>query len=69
MIQVDSSDSGQIYLSEKCLNVEITTAKCSAINVHVPGTDGEFKEVPVPEMLKSTIVDGKLNTTVVAHIG
>ena len=71
-IQVDSTDSGQIYLSKSCLGVEITTAKCSAINVSLPvegEEDGVFQEQAVPEMLKSVVKDGKLVTTVVEHVG
>lgn len=72
MIQIDSTDSGQIYLSRDSLHAEITTAKCSSINVSlpVPGEEeGVFAEQAVPEMLKTVIVDGKLVTTVVEHIG
>lgn len=72
MIQIDSTVSGQIYLSKKSLNAEITSAKCSAINVSLPvegEEDGVFKEQSVPEMFKTVITDGKLITTVVEHIG
>ncbi|KAJ7738522.1 adenylate cyclase associated N terminal-domain-containing protein [Mycena maculata] len=72
MIQLDSTDSGQIYLSKGSLGVEITTAKCSAINVSLP-VDGEeegvFEEQAVPEMLKTVVNNGKLVTTVVEHVG
>ncbi|TFK27388.1 hypothetical protein FA15DRAFT_666467 [Coprinopsis marcescibilis] len=72
MIQVDSTDSGQIYLSKTSLNTEVTTAKCSSINVSlpVPGEeDGVFEESPIPEMLKTVVQNGKLVTTVVEHSG
>ncbi|KAL4068074.1 adenylate cyclase associated N terminal-domain-containing protein [Scleroderma yunnanense] len=71
-IQVDSTDSGQIYLSKACLGVEITTAKCSAINVSLPVVseeDGIFEEQAVPEMLKTVVKDGRLVTSVVEHVG
>ncbi|KAH9038989.1 adenylate cyclase associated N terminal-domain-containing protein [Lactarius pseudohatsudake] len=71
-IQVDSTDSGQIYLSKDCLRTEITTAKCSSINVSLPvegEEDGVFEESPVPEMLLTKIKDGQLVTTVVEHVG
>ena len=72
-IQIDSTDSGQIYLSKACLGVvEITTAKCSAINVSLPvegEEDGIFQEQAVPEMLKSVVKDGRLVTSVVEHVG
>ncbi|KAF9452284.1 adenylyl cyclase-associated protein [Macrolepiota fuliginosa MF-IS2] len=72
MIQVDNTDSGQIYLSKESLAAEITTAKCSAINVSLPveeEEDGVFSEHPIPEMLKIVVKDGKLVTAVVEHIG
>lgn len=70
MIQIDSTDSGQIYLSKDSLNAEITTAKCSAININLPGQEeGVFDEQPVPEMFKTVVQDGKLVTTIVEHSG
>jgi len=72
MLQIDSTDSGQIYLSKDSLGIEITTAKCSAINVSLPvegEEDGVFDEQAVPEMLRTTIRDGKLATAVVEHVG
>ncbi|KAI0350239.1 hypothetical protein OH77DRAFT_1431240 [Trametes cingulata] len=71
-IQLDSTDSGQIYLSKDCLDVEITTAKCSSINVSLPvegEEEGVFNEHPIPEMFRTTIVEGKLVTTAVEHAG
>ena len=71
-IQIDSTDSGQIYLSKDCLGVEITTAKCSSINVSLPvenEDDGVFVEQAVPEMLKTVVKNGKLVTTVMEHVG
>ena len=71
-IQIDTTDSGTIYLSKDCLDVEITTAKCSAINVNIPVAgeeEGVFDEAPVPEMLLTKVKDGKLITTVVEHKG
>ncbi|KAJ7632469.1 adenylate cyclase associated N terminal-domain-containing protein [Roridomyces roridus] len=72
MIQLDSTDSGQIYLSKESLGAEITTAKCSAINISLPvegEEEGVFEEQAVPEMLKTVVKDGKLVTTVVEHVG
>jgi adenylyl cyclase-associated protein len=71
-IQLDSTDSGQIYLSKDCLGVEIFTAKCSAINVSLPvegEEEGIFAEKPIPEMLRTTIQNGALVTGVVEHMG
>ncbi|WVR03407.1 hypothetical protein IAU60_000398 [Kwoniella sp. DSM 27419] len=70
-IQIDNTDSGQIYLSKDCMEtVEIITSKTSAINISVPtGQDGDFEERPVPEQLKSRIVKGKLVTEIIEHAG
>ncbi|KAL7420321.1 suppressor of rasval19 [Cryptotrichosporon argae] len=70
-VQIDTTDSGQLYLSTACMNsVEIITSKTSAINISVPtGTDGDFAERPVPEQMKSRVVDGKLVTEIVEHAG
>ncbi|KAF8911155.1 adenylate cyclase associated N terminal-domain-containing protein [Gymnopilus junonius] len=72
MIQLDSTDSGQIYLSKDSLSAEITTAKCSAINISLPvegEEEGVFQEQPVPEMFKTVVKNGKLVTTTVEHSG
>ncbi|KAF8626377.1 hypothetical protein AX15_005027 [Amanita polypyramis BW_CC] len=72
MIQIDSTDSGQLYLSHDSLTTEITTAKCSAINVNLPvegEEEGVFAEQAIPEMLKTVIKDGKLVTSIVEHAG
>ncbi|KAF5391473.1 hypothetical protein D9757_001946 [Collybiopsis confluens] len=72
MIQIDSCDTGMIYLSKSSLHAEITTAKCSSINVNLPvegEEDGVFEEQALPEMLRTSVEGGKLITTVVEHIG
>jgi adenylyl cyclase-associated protein len=73
MIQLDTTDSGQIYLSAACLEqTEIVTAKCSAINVSIPvpgEEEGVFDEKPVPEMFRTTVKGGKLVTTIIEHTG
>lgn len=69
-IQIETTDSGQVYLSNACLGAEIITAKCSAINVSIPvGDEGDFQEKPVPEMLRTVIHEGKLLTSIVEHTG
>lgn len=70
-IMVDATDGGQIYLSKDSLDVEILTAKTSALNVSLPSGDeeGVFVEKSLPEQLKTCIQDGKLVTTVFEHSG
>ena len=72
MFQLDSTDGGTIFLGKDSLAAEITTAKCSNINVNLPvqgEEEGIFQEVPMPEMMLTKIVGGKLVTEVVEHIG
>ncbi|KAF9069812.1 adenylate cyclase associated N terminal-domain-containing protein [Rhodocollybia butyracea] len=72
MIQIDSCDTGMIYLSRNSLHAEVTTAKCSSINVNIPvegEEEGVFEEQALPEMLRTYVKDGKLVTTVVEHVG
>ena len=69
---VDSTDSGQVYLSKESLGAEIITSKTSALNISLPiqgGEEGEFVERAVPEQMKTTVVDGKLKTEIVEHAG
>ncbi|WWC85656.1 uncharacterized protein L201_000522 [Kwoniella dendrophila CBS 6074] len=70
-IQIDTTDSGQVYLSKECMDsVEIITSKTSSINISVPtGQDGDFEERPVPEQMKSRVVNGKLVTEIIEHSG
>jgi len=70
-IQIDTSDSGQVYLSKDCMEtVEIITSKTSSINISVPtGEGGDFEERPVPEQMRSRIIKGKLVTEIVEHAG
>lgn len=73
MLQIDTTNSGQVYLSKACFEqIEIITAKCSAINISLPVAgeeEGVFEEKAVPEMFRSTVKDGKLVTTIVEHTG
>ena len=72
-IAIDKCDSGSVYLSKEGLDVEILSAKSTSVNILVPEeVDGEtnFKELPIPEQLKTTIgPDGKLVTVCVEHAG
>jgi adenylyl cyclase-associated protein len=70
-VQIDTTDSGQVYLSQACMEtVEIITSKTSSINISVPtGDGGDFEERPVPEQMKSRVVNGKLVTEIVEHAG
>ena len=52
--------------------MEITTEKCSAINVNLPvegEEEGVLSEQPVPEMFRTVIKGGQLVTSAVEHAG
>lgn len=70
-VQVDTTDGGQIYLSQECMNtVEVITSKTSGLNVSLPtGEGGDYVEKPVPEQMKTVVRDGKLVTEIVEHAG
>lgn len=70
-IQVDQCDGGTIYLSKESLDMEIFTSKSTSVNVNVPGPgeDWEYAECAIPEQLKSTVKDGKLESEIVEHAG
>lgn len=70
-VQIDTTDSGQVYLSKECMQtVEIITSKTSSINISVPvGEEGDFKENPLPEQIKSVFKDGKVVSEIVEHAG
>ncbi len=60
----------QLYLGEASLGSSITTAKSSAVNVLIPGEDGQdMTELYVPEQFISTIKGRLLATEAVAHSG
>ncbi|CAJ0576149.1 unnamed protein product, partial [Mesorhabditis spiculigera] len=63
-VSVQKTDGCQIYLSEVSKGAEIVTSKSSAMNVVIPGADGDVLEMPVPEQFKTVFKDGKLVTTV-----
>ncbi|KAI1315201.1 hypothetical protein EDD11_001139 [Mortierella claussenii] len=73
-VSLDKVDSCMVYLSKECMDIEILTSKCSAINILTPdsteeGAEGDFVERPVPEQFLTKIVDGKAITTAVEHAG
>ena len=50
-IQLDSTDGGQIYLSQAAADVvEITVAKCSAINVSVPEKNEKGEDIQAADL-------------------
>ncbi len=70
-IMLDQVDDAAIYLSKSSLATEIFTSKCTGINVNLPGQseDDDYTEKPLPEQLKSQVINGVLITEIVEHAG
>lgn len=74
-IIMDQVDGGQLYLGKNSMNTEILTSKCSGINVNIPDAaateeeEGDYKEIPLPEQIRTWIVDGKVMSEIVEHSG
>ncbi|XP_066531807.1 adenylyl cyclase-associated protein 1 [Hoplias malabaricus] len=66
-ISINKTDGCHVYLSKDSLSCEIVSAKSSEMNVLVPGKDGEYTEIPVPEQFK-TVWDGKKLVTTATEI-
>ena len=69
---MDQVDGAQIYLGKESLNTEVFTSKCSSVNVLLPDAksdEGDYKEVPLPEQLRTWIEGGKVKTEIVEHAG
>jgi len=72
-INVEKTDGIQIFLGAHALDTEIVTAKCSEMNVSVPGAtpEDDLVEHPLPEQYKTTFnqQSGKFDTVCLAHSG
>ena len=62
-VSIDKTDGAQVYLSAESLDTQIVSAKSSEMNVLVPGDDGDFKEVALPEQYQSVLKDGEWVTS------
>ena len=67
-VAIDKTDGLQLYLSKDCKDIEVFTAKSSALNILNPVGE-DYTELPVPEQLKTTVENGKLVTVAVEHKG
>ncbi|KAF7957366.1 hypothetical protein EAE96_002951 [Botrytis aclada] len=73
-IMMDQVDGAQIYLGKESLNTEVFTSKCSSVNVLLPDLEsadgeGDYKEVPLPEQLRTWVENGKVKSEIVEHAG
>lgn len=70
-ILMDQVDGAQIYLSKESMHTEVFSSKCSSVNLNIiEGDEGDYKEVPLPEQLRTFIdTDGKVKSEIVEHAG
>ncbi|CAG7730334.1 unnamed protein product [Allacma fusca] len=68
-ITIDKVDGLQMFLSKDSLQVEIVSAKSSALNVMVPQASGDYAEWPIPEQFKTTIGPKGLVTISTESVG
>lgn len=71
-ILLDQVDGATIYLSKDSLNTELFTSKTTGVNVVLPPKDddeGDDKECPLPEQIRTVIRNGAMVSEVVEHAG
>jgi adenylyl cyclase-associated protein len=77
-ILMDSVDGAQVYLGKDSMNTEVIYSKCSGINLNIIDAanvddyneEGDYKEVPLPEQIRTYISkDGKIVSEIVEHAG
>ncbi|CAD7701134.1 unnamed protein product [Ostreobium quekettii] len=67
-LAVDKCDGCQLYVPHTSMDVAVTVAQSSAINIVVTG-EQDCEEFPIPEQFVSKFVDGKLVTEPAQHTG
>lgn len=71
-VLLDQVDGATIYLGSQTLNTEVFTSKSTGVNIVLPakeGVDGDDKECPLPEQIRSVVKNGVVMSEVVEHAG
>ncbi len=69
-ILMDQVDGAQVFLSKESMNTETFTSKSSGVNLLVMDDEEDYKEVPLPEQIRTYITaDGKVASEIVEHAG
>lgn len=70
-VMLDQVDGAAIYLSKESMNTEIYTSKCTSVNINMPPAkeEDDYKEVPLPEQIRTYVKDGQLVSEIVEHSG
>ncbi|GFX54717.1 adenylyl cyclase-associated protein 2 [Trichonephila clavipes] len=65
LVNMDNCDSVQVLVTNTSRSVELITSKSTSCNVCLLQDDGEYKELPVPEQIKTTVAGNKLVSSVI----
>ena len=70
-IMLDQVDGASIYLGKGSLHTEVFTSKCSSVNVVLPpeSEEGDSRECPLPEQMRTVVRGGKVVSEIVEHAG
>ena len=71
-ILMDQVDGAQVYLSKESMNTEVFSSKCSSVNLNIMEEgieDADYKEVALPEQIRTWIENGKVMSEIVEHAG
>lgn len=71
-VLLDQVDGATVYLGNRSLNTEVFTSKSTGVNIVLPpkeGTEGDDKECPLPEQIRSVVKNGVVVHEVVEHAG
>ncbi|PNS16819.1 Adenylyl cyclase-associated protein [Sphaceloma murrayae] len=70
-VMLDQVDGASLYLSKDSLHTEVYTSKSTSININLPPAkeEDDYKEVPLPEQIRTFVKDGKLVSEIVEHSG
>ncbi|EPQ66806.1 cyclase-associated protein [Blumeria graminis f. sp. tritici 96224] len=71
-ILMDSVDGAQVYLGKDSLGTEIFSSKSTGINLNILDAskdDDDYKEIPLPEQIRTWIDGGKVLNEIVEHAG
>ncbi len=71
-VLLDQVDGATVYLGNQSLKTEVFTSKSTGVNIVLPpieGVEGDDKECPLPEQIRSVVKNGAVISEVVEHAG
>lgn len=65
LINMDNCDSVQIFITPASRGVEIVSSKATSCNMCLLKPDGDYKEIAMPEQIKTVLAGEKLVSTII----